>query len=88
MRFMTTSCAEVYIRYYETDERFTLKFVLIYVALVHDLRLNPSEPEPAHDRWRAIFARVNLGSIRHYETNIRFTVKFVLIYNVSVHVLR
>jgi hypothetical protein len=26
------------IRRYETDLRFTLKFVLIYVGLVHDLR--------------------------------------------------
>jgi hypothetical protein len=46
----------VYIRYYETDGRFMLKFVLIYVVLVHDLRLNPSEPEPAHYQWHAIFA--------------------------------
>jgi hypothetical protein len=40
----------VYIRYYETDERFTLKFVLIYVVLVHILRINPFEPEPAYVR--------------------------------------
>jgi hypothetical protein len=46
----------VYIYYYETDEQFTLKFVLIYVVLVHDLRLNPSKPEPVHGRWRTIFA--------------------------------
>jgi hypothetical protein len=77
----------VYIHYYETDGRFTLKFVLIYVVLVHDLRLNPSEPEPAQDCCRVIFCAVNLGSIRHYETDIRFTLKFILIYNVSVHVL-
>jgi hypothetical protein len=53
MRFMTTSCREiysVYIRYYETDKRFTLKFVLIYVVLVHVLCINPSEPELAYDR--------------------------------------
>jgi hypothetical protein len=46
----------VYIRYYEIDGRFMLKSVLIYVVLVHDLRLKPSEPESAHDRWRVIFA--------------------------------
>jgi hypothetical protein len=46
----------VYIRYYEKDGQFTLKFVLIYVVLIHVIRLNSFEPEPAHDRWRAIFA--------------------------------
>jgi hypothetical protein len=40
----------VYIRYYETYERFTLKFILIYVVLVHVLRINPSEPELAYNR--------------------------------------
>jgi hypothetical protein len=40
----------VYIRYYETDEWFTLKFVLIYVVLVHVLRINLLELEPAYDR--------------------------------------
>jgi hypothetical protein len=45
----------VYIRYYETDGRFTLKFILIYVVLVHDLRWNPFEPEPALNRPHAIF---------------------------------
>jgi hypothetical protein len=40
----------VYIRYYETDERFTLKFVLICVLLVHVLCLNPSEPKLVYDR--------------------------------------
>jgi hypothetical protein len=40
----------VYIRYYETDERFTLKFVLICVVLVHVLRINPLEPKLVYDR--------------------------------------
>ena len=35
---------------YETDIRFMLNFVLIYVVLTHVLRWNPPEPEPAHDR--------------------------------------
>jgi hypothetical protein len=37
---------------YETDIRFTLNFVLIYIVLAHVLRWNPPEPEPAHDRTR------------------------------------
>jgi hypothetical protein len=37
---------------YETDIRFTLNFVLIYVVLDHVLRWNLPEPEPAHDRVR------------------------------------
>jgi hypothetical protein len=40
---------------YETDRRFMLKFVSIYVVLVHVLRWNLPEPETAH-KWRcAIF---------------------------------
>jgi hypothetical protein len=34
---------------YETNRRFTLKFVLIHTVLVHVLRLNPSDPGHAHD---------------------------------------
>ena len=40
---------------YETDQRFMLKFTHIYAILDHILRKNPPEPEPAHDRTRAIF---------------------------------
>jgi hypothetical protein len=43
------------IRRYETDLRFTLKFVPIYAVLVHVLHKNPPEPEHAHDRTRVIF---------------------------------
>jgi hypothetical protein len=44
-----------HIRRYGTNLRFTLKFVPIYVVLVHVLRKKPSELEPAHDRTHAIF---------------------------------
>jgi hypothetical protein len=37
---------------YETDIRFTLNFVLIYIVLAQVLCWNPLELEPAHDRTR------------------------------------
>jgi hypothetical protein len=32
-----------------------LKFILSYAVMVHVLRQNLPEPEPVHDRTRAIF---------------------------------
>jgi hypothetical protein len=80
-------CLSLLAYIYETDRRFTLKFVPIYAVLVHDLRLNPTEPEPAHDRTRVIFTPY-FGPIRRYETDRRFTLKFIPIHVVLVHVLR
>jgi hypothetical protein len=34
---------------YETNQQFMLKFTPIYIVLVHVLRKNLPEPEPAHD---------------------------------------
>jgi hypothetical protein len=47
MRFTAISCGEIYSghnRCYETYQRFTLKFILIYVVLVHVLYLNLPDP--------------------------------------------
>jgi hypothetical protein len=64
-----------------------LKFVLIYAVLIHDLRLNPAELEPANYRTCAI-SRRNTGPIRHYKIDSLFKLKFVPIYSVLIHVLR
>jgi hypothetical protein len=56
-------------------------------CFVHVLRKIPPEPEPTHDRPRAIFTSQFLGPIRRYEKDLRFTLKFVSIYAGFVHIL-
>jgi len=53
----------------------------IYVVLVHDLHLNPLEPEPAHDFYAVICPHLPLRN------QSMITLKFILIYAVLVHVL-
>jgi hypothetical protein len=57
---------------YETDRRFTLKFILIYAVFVHVLCLKLPEPELSTVVC-AWFSRRNSGHICRYKTNRRFT---------------
>jgi hypothetical protein len=68
------------IRCYEIDWRFMLKFLLIYVVLVHVLRRNPHDVQNARANGRSRFSRHNLGPICRYETDRWFTLKFIVIY--------
>jgi hypothetical protein len=79
-------CNLVPIRCYGIDRWFVLKLLPIYIVLVHILHRNLHEPEPVHDRTRAIFTP--LRPILYYVIDLWVTLKPVTIYTILVHNLR